>query len=413
MSNTPGRRLTIAVIFGGRSVEHDVSIVTGQQVIRALNPARYEVVPIYITREGKWLSGPALADIKTFQNENIAEQIGIRETMLSCSVQYQGVITPPVAGYLARNQFKRLDAAFPAIHGTHGEDGTIQGLFEMGDVPYVGCGVLASAVANDKIVMKSVLKAIGVPVVEHIAFGRGDWARGREALLDKFDALGYPLFVKPATLGSSIGIGRPGDRRMAIASVEVALGFDRRVLVEQAVEGAIEVNCALMGNSTGAAGVRASVLEQPISFDEFLSYEDKYMRGGAGKGMKGAERKIPAPIPDALTKQIQDMSIEAFKAIDGRGTARLDFLVKDGQPYLNEINTMPGSLAFYLWQAEGMSPAQVVDELIRLGLEAHAEKRRTIYNYRSGLVDHAAARRRQYWGSARGVGGDRPGGATP
>jgi D-alanine-D-alanine ligase len=248
---------------------------------------------------------------------------------------------------------------------------------------------MASAVANDKIITKAVLKENGIPVLDYVSFRRQDWLKDRDSVLAKIESkLPYPLFIKPATLGSSIGIARPVDRKAAIAAIDIALNFDRRVLVESALVGSIEINCALLGN----AEPRASVLEQPISFEEFLTYEEKYMRGGNSSGMKGAERQVPAPLPDDLTAQIRQLAIDAFKAIDGRGTARIDFLVKDGRPYLNEINTMPGSLAFYLWQAEQMTPAMVVDELIRLAHEAASEKRRTMYDYKTGLIDQAAVR---------------------
>ncbi len=388
MAATSGRKQAVGVIFGSRSVEHDVSIVTAQQVIHVMNPDRYEVVPIYITRGGKWLTGPSLTDLQTFRTENLEELMGIKEAIISPSVQHHGMIAPPVAGYLSRNTLRRLDVIFPVIHGTHGEDGTLQGVLEMADLPYVGCGVMASAVANDKIAAKALLREHGIPVIDYVALRRSEWLNNREQVLERIEEMGYPLFVKPATLGSSIGIGRPVDRQSAIPSIDVALNFDRRVLVERAMVGAVEINCAVLGNDEP----RPSLLEQPISFEEFLTYEEKYMRGGAADGMKGAERKIPAPISDELTTRIQRMAVDAFKAIDGRGTARIDFLVKDGEPYLNEINTMPGSLAFYLWQAEGMSPSAVIDELIRLAHEAAAEKRRTMYDYRTGLVSHAAAR---------------------
>jgi D-alanine-D-alanine ligase len=388
MASSSGRKQVVGVIFGSRSVEHDVSIVTTQQVIQAMSPDKYEVVPIYITRGGKWLTGPSLTDLQTFRTENLEELMGIKETIVSPSVQHHGMITPPVAGYLLRNALRRLDVVFPVIHGTHGEDGTLQGILEMADIPYVGCGVMASAVANDKIIAKSVLRENGIPVIESVAFRRNDWLSNRDQVIERIEEMGYPLFVKPATLGSSIGIGRPVDRASAIASIDVALNFDRRVLVERALVGAIEVNCAVLGNEEP----RPSLVEQPISFEEFLTYEEKYMRGGPANGMKGAERKIPAPISDELTDRVRQMAVDAFKTIDGRGTARVDFLIKDGEPYLSEINTMPGSLAFYLWQAEGISPSSVIDELIRLAHEAAADKRRTMYDYKTGLVDHAAAR---------------------
>lgn len=388
MTNTLNRKQTVAVIFGSRSVEHDVSIVTAQQVIRALDPNKYEVLPIYITRDGKWVTGSLLTDLKTFQNNNIEELIGIKETILSPSSQHHGVITPPVAGYLARNTLRRVDVVFPVVHGSHGEDGTLQGLFELANVPYVGCGVLASAVANDKITTKAVLKEAGIPMVEYYGFSRYDWTTARAKVIERLDEMGYPLFIKPATLGSSIGIGRPADQHMLGPSVEVALGLDRRVVAERAIVGAMEINCSVLGNYD----IRPSVLEQPVSYEDFLTYDEKYLRGGASKGMKGADRKIPAPLSDELTARIRKMAVDAFKAIDGHGIARIDFLVKDDQVFLNEINTMPGSLSFYLWSETPewrMSPAMLVDELIRLAFEAHAEKQRTVYNYKTNLVSHA------------------------
>jgi D-alanine-D-alanine ligase len=387
MTNTPGRKQTVGVIFGSRSVEHDVSVVTAQQVIQALNPAKYEVVPIYITRTGNWITGPLLSDIKSFRAANIEELMGVKETVISPVVQHHGMITPPISGLIGKNVLKRLDVVFPTVHGTHGEDGTLQGLFELADIPYVGCGVLASAIANDKITTKSVLRDNGIPVLDFVTLRRQDWLTNRDTALAKIESkLTYPLFIKPAMLGSSIGVSRANDQKAAIAAIDVALNFDRRVIVESALVGAIEINCAVLGNLEP----RPSTLEKPISFQEFLTYEDKYMRGSTG--MKGAEREIPAPISDELTTRIKQITVDAFKAIDGRGTARIDFLVKDNDAYISEINTMPGSLALYLWQAEGMSPSQVVDELIKLAHEAAAEKRRTMFDYKTGLIDQAAAR---------------------
>jgi D-alanine-D-alanine ligase len=382
---------TVAVIFGSRSVEHDVSIVTAQQVMQALSPQKYNVIPIYITRDGRWVTGPGLRDLNTFKVDNISEMMGIKDVIISPSTQHHGLILPPVSGLFARSRLQPLDVVFPVVHGSHGEDGTLQGLLELADIPYVGAGVLASAVTRDKAVLKTVLTGLGIPVVRHIAFTRQEWVSSADALVSRVESeLGFPVFVKPASLGSSIGVARAKDAAELRTYVNIAANFDRRILVEAAVEGAIEINCALMGNHD----LRASVLEQPITWQEFLTYEEKYMRGEGAAGMKGAERRIPAPIPDDLAARIRETAIRAFRAVDGRGTARVDFLVREetGEIFLNEINTMPGSLAFYLWQEEGMSPAQVVDELIRLALEAHAEKRKTVYNYKTGLIEHAAAR---------------------
>lgn len=382
---------TVGVIFGSRTVEHDVSIVTAQQVMQALDPQKFNVVPIYITREGQWVTGDSLRALKTFQLDDLTEMMGIKDTLISPDTRHQGLITPPVTGRFGKNQLQHLDVVFPVMHGTHGEDGTLQGLLELADLPYVGAGVMASAVARDKIMLKAVLAHYGLPVLRHLAFSRHTWVTTPDTILDQITSdLGYPVFVKPATLGSSIGVARAANADDARNFINVAANFDRRILVEETVENAIEINCAVLGNYE----VQASVLEQPISWQEFLTYEEKYMRGEGAAGMKGAERKIPAPIGDDLTERIQHMAVDAFKHVDGRGTARVDFLVRPDadEAYLNEINMIPGSLAFYLWQESGMSAADIVERLIELAFEAHAEKRQTVYDYKTNLLAHAAAK---------------------
>jgi D-alanine-D-alanine ligase len=262
---------------------------------------------------------------------------------------------------------------------------------ELADLPYVGAGVMASALTRDKVMLKAILSHYGFPVVKHIAFTRQEWVSGADAVLAQIEkTLTYPIFVKPASLGSSIGVAHAKDAAEARNYINIAANFDRRLLVEEAVQEGIEINCAVMGN----LDVKASVLEQPITWQEFLTYEEKYMRSDGPAGMKGAERKIPAPIAGDLTQRIQQMAVDAFRAVDGRGLARVDFLVREqaGEVFLNEINTIPGSMAFYLWQESGMSPSEVVDRLIDLALEAYSDKRKTVYNYKTGLLTHAAAR---------------------
>jgi D-alanine-D-alanine ligase len=385
-----GRKTTVGVIFGGRSVEHDVSIVTGHQVMRAFDPEFYEVVPIYIDRDGRWFSGGPLLDLKNFTDE-VTSYKGVQDVILSPSVQHHGLILNPTAGRFDKSQVKRLDVVFPAIHGTHGEDGTLQGLLELADIAYVGCGVLASAVANDKITTKAILKQHGIPVVDGVTFSRNEWLANPDSIVKQImDSLPQPVFIKPATLGSSIGIGRVNeDENLLRASIEVATHYDRRILVESAVRDGVEINCAVMGYG---GNIRASVLEQPVSWEQFLTYDEKYLRGG--EGMKSAERVIPAPISAELKEQIQQCAIKAFRAIDGRGTARIDFLVQPDSNtfYLNELNTMPGSLAFYLWEETGMPAREVVHQLIELAKEAHADKRRNTYNYQTSLIALTAQR---------------------
>lgn len=389
------RKTTVAVIFGGRSVEHDVSIVTGHQIMRAFDPARYDVIPVYITVEGRWYTGEPLTNLDNFKDEVVSHK-GVESVVFSPSSQHHGLIVNPLAGRLQKSEIKRLDVIFPAVHGSHGEDGTLQGLFELADIPYVGCGVMTSAIANDKAMTKTVLKQCGISVVDDVIVQRDDWLHDRDAVIAHIKQhMDYPMFVKPATLGSSIGVGRVDDDELLGASLAVATNFDRRVLVEQAIVDATEINCAVIGFGES---IQPSVLEQPVSWENFLTYEEKYMRGN--EGMKSAERIIPAPLNETMTAKIQQMAVEAFKAVDGRGTARIDFLVEadqgviteDSTVYLNEINTMPGSLAFYLWHETGMPQKDVVERLVNLARDAHAEKRRNTYNYQTSLIELTAAR---------------------
>ena len=384
------RKTTIGVIFGGRSVEHEVSVVTGHQIMDAFDPERYEVVPIYIDREGMWFTGDPLLDVKNFQNE-VVSLAGVQQTLLSPSVQHHGLIVNPTPmGLFAKAQVKRLDVAFPAIHGSHGEDGTLQGLFELADIPYVACGVLASAIANDKVMAKNVLRQAGIPVVDGIDFTRAEWLDHADAIIEQITTtLPYPVFVKPVTLGSSIGVAKADDEKFLRAYIDIAANFDRHVLVERAITNCVEINCSVLGDDRG---MQASVLEQPLSVSGTLTYEDKYL--GGTKGMKSADRIIPAPLGDDLTKRVQDMAVAAFRAIDGRGITRIDFLVRpeSGEIFLNEMNTLPGSLSFYLWEPSGSKPRDLVHRLVTLAQDAYAEKRRSTYNYHTNLIALTASR---------------------
>ncbi len=383
------RKTIVGVVLGGRSVEHDVSVVTGHQIMRAFNKERHEVVPIYIDRNGRWYTGEPLVKMENYKHE-ITSLSGVKECILSPDVRHHGLIINPTSGYFSKSTVKRLDVVFPAIHGTHGEDGTLQGLLELADIPYVGFATLGSGLTNDKIMTKQVLRQHGLPVVDDVWFNRAEWLDDPEAILARIkDALPYPVFIKPATLGSSIGIGRADNDDLLRASIDVAANFDRRVLVERAVVGCVEINCAIMGYGNK---MQTSVLEQPVSWEEFLTYEEKYLRGS--EGMKSAERIIPAPIGDELTDRIRQMTVEVFKAVDGRGTARIDFMLKpdSDEVYVNELNTLPGSLAFYLWQETGLSAGDVVEKLVQLARDAYADKRQNIYNYETDLIAVTAAR---------------------
>lgn len=384
------RKQVVAVIFGGRSVEHDVSIVTANQIIKALDPNTYETIPVYISRDGKWFSGESLKDISSFNTDQIHTRSDVTSVILSPDIRHHGLIINPLAGRFQKSEVIRLDCVIPAIHGSHGEDGTLQGLLELAEIPYVGCETLSSALTNDKIMTKQIMRQYNIPVVDDIWFYREEWLNNQTAIINKInDQLKFPVFVKPATLGSSIGVSKADSLESLKISIELALAFDSRVLVENAVVNGIEINCSVIGRRDQ---MKASTLEQPISWDDFLSFEDKYLSGN--EGMKSADRIIPAPLSEALTKQIQELSIRAFQCVNGSGIARIDYLVKpeENKIYLNEFNTMPGSLAFYLWQASDISQSKLLDLLIEYAKENQVEKRRNIYNYKTNLISVAQAR---------------------
>lgn len=383
-------KLTVGVVFGGRSVEHDVSIVTAHQVMAALE-SRHEVVPIYITREGRWLSGAKLNDLDVYREERWLE-VGGDEAFLTPDAGGKGLFAP--GGRLSGNRVIELDAVVPAIHGTFGEDGTLQGLLELADTPYTGSGVVASAVGMDKAVMKSVFSAAGLPVVPDVMVEVEQLDIATDAVLDSVEQeIGYPCFVKPVKAGSSVGIAKASDRNALRDALEIARRYDRRILVEKAMEGCVEINCSVIGG--GGGDPKVSVCEQPVAWQDFLSFEDKYIRGGkqgstskGGGGMASLERQIPAPIPEALTKQVQENALAAFKAIDASGVARIDSFVNEstGETWLMEINTTPGSFAFYLWEATGLAFEDLMDELLEIALKRQRAKQNLMFTFDSTLL---------------------------
>ena len=382
-----GDRLRVGVVFGSRSVEHEVSIVTALQVIHALDRSKYEPIPIYIAKDGRWLAGEQLARLESYKDLQLIAE-GVR-AYVAPEPGNRGLIVRS-RGWLRRPPKLELDVIFPCVHGTFGEDGTLQGLLELASIPYVGAGVVGSATGMDKIIMKAAFQAAGLPVVNYIWFSRSRWERSAEEVLDQAEQrLRYPLFVKPANLGSSIGISKATNRESLKAALEVAASYDRRLLVEEGVEPAIEINCSVLGNDEPVP----SVCEQPIAWQEYLSYEDKYLRGNKAQGMKGASRRIPAPISPELTRRIQELAVAAFKATDCAGIARVDCLVsqRTEEVFVNEINTIPGSMAFYLWEPTGISFTELTDRLIQLALERHAEKTKTHYSYDSAILRKVAA----------------------
>jgi D-alanine-D-alanine ligase len=356
-------KIRVGVLFGSRSVEHEVSIVTAMEVFAAMDREKYDVVPIYIDKEGKWNTGKDLDKLESFMNLRLVTKETLQECMLPAVVGQKSVV-PAVSGGLS----KEIDIVFPALHGTYGEDGTIQGLLEMVGMPYVGCGVGAAAVGMDKVLQKAVFEKEGIPVVKYEWFMDVEWNKSKEEIIRRLEnKLGYPMCVKPANLGSSIGINIAKDRAELEWAIEVAKEFDRKLLIEEGLVGIDEINCSVMGVDE----LEASVCEQPVKANKVLTYEEKYLLGGKTKGMAGLARLLPAPIPDKLRDSIQNYAKMAFRAIGASGLSRIDFLVdiKKEKVYINEINTLPGGMSFYIWEKSGYTYSQVVDKLIDLGFE--------------------------------------------
>lgn len=391
--------MRVGVVFGGRSVEHDVSIVTAHQVMAVLE-GRHEVVPIYVTREGEWLSADGLNDLDVYKTKRWTE---VGEPCFLPPVPSVGGLFFP-GGRLKGSRTVKLDVIIPAIHGTYGEDGTLQGLLELADIPYAGSGVVGSAVGMDKPAMKAVFKAAGLPVLDHILVHTDRLESDYEQVLDDVEErIGYPAFVKPSRLGSSVGIGKGADREGLREALEVARRYDSRILVEPAAEGCIEINCSVIGGP--GLEPQASVCEQPVAWEEFLSFSDKYMRGGKSdgsdpgskaEGMAGQDRRIPAPISDELTKTVQDNALRAFEAVDAAGVARIDAFVKEssGETWVMEINTVPGSLSFYLWEHSDLGFETLMDDLIEGALAAHRAKGELMFSFDSGMLDKASVGQR-------------------
>ena len=375
----------VGVVFGGKSVEHEVSVITGMQVIENMDKSKYEVVPIYITKEGKWLTGTSLNDYSTFKKGDFSDA---KEILISPNHGDHNLYAHPnTVGLFGKKIIDKVDVIFPALHGTYGEDGSIQGLFELMNIPYAGGGVLASSVGMDKILMKDVYKANGIPVVDYHWFYRSNWKTESEKIINDIEEkLSYPLFVKPANLGSSIGINIAKNKEDLIYAIEVAVAYDRKIIIEKAVENPREINCAVMGYDEE---LTASLCEEPLGWKDVLTFEDKYVKSNAKGGKSTGERRIiPAEIKESIREKIESLAKRAFKVIDAAGCSRIDFLIDENEKvYVNEINTLPGSVGFYLWEGKGISFSKLIDELINIAIITHKEKDENIYSYDSDLFN--------------------------
>jgi D-alanine-D-alanine ligase len=366
------KKLRVGVIFGGRSGEHEVSLRSAESVINAMDKSKYEVVPIGITKEGRWLI-----------SENAAALLP-EAVMASNRHQQVAIIGDPTRQGLTRLDERErllpsepLDAVFPVLHGTYGEDGTIQGLLEMAGVPYVGCGVLASSTGMDKVAMKHLFKHAGLTLIEYDWFFRSAWEENPDAVSRRISrSLGFPVFVKPANLGSSVGISKAANKLELRDAIDDAARYDRKVVVERAVNGR-EIEVSVLGNEQPLASLPGEI----ITGHEFYDYEDKYID-------TTSRTVVPAKLPKKIIDRIQREAISAFRAIDGSGLARVDFFVERGtnRVIINEINTMPGftSISMYpkLWEASGIHYSELIDRLIQLAIERHRDKSRNLTSYK-------------------------------
>ncbi len=382
----------LLIAFGGVSPEHEVSVLTAIQAASALEQSSWSLIPLYITKNGRWLTGSHLLDLESYKEIRQAEQKGTPCHFALDENGQPGLQTRP-GGWLARQQWTPLDAVLCAFHGAEGENGAFQGLCETFNLAYTGSGVSASSLGMDKRLAKELCRLHDIPVVDDVWIREDHWVSHRDELIARAEKPGYPLYVKPVTLGSSIGVHRVANRDELSDAVETAFRYDTDLLVEKAVHPLTEINCSVLGDDENT---RASVCEQPLGKEELLSFEDKYMQGDGGdaKGMASASRKIPAPLSGKKTEEIQELARHVFRLLGCSGVARLDFLLNPdtGKVYFNEINTIPGSFSFYLWEASELRFDHLLEELIHMGMKRHQKKNSRIRSYDINLLSQKAVK---------------------
>ena len=401
-------KIKVGIFFGGKSVEHEIAVITMSQAISALDPEKYEIVPIYISKEGVMYTGEDLLDLYQYKDMEVLLKRSYKVSVVNDGKGVKVMRCP--APWIGKRVLNTIDVAFPIMHGTNGEDGTIAGFLNMLGIPYVGPDILASSVGMDKILIKKVLKESGLPVVDFVSFYNMEYIKDEEKYLDEIDEkLGYPVIVKPANLGSSVGIKKANDKVSLEEAIEFALEFSDRVIVEKAVQNLKEINCSVIGNITET---EASVCEEPFFSDEILSYADKYMGGNGSKNKAGAKgiagvkagsgklggskgiamaassKKLPADISDEKRDEIQKLAQETFKVLGCSGVARVDFLMdkETEKVYVNEINTIPGALSYYLWEATGKTFEQEMDQVIDIALKRHREREKLTFSYDQNIL---------------------------
>lgn len=383
-------KIQLGVIFGSRSCEHEVAIISAVQLMRNVSREKYDVIPVYISQKGEWFTGAPLLDIKTYTPFDPYKK-GILPVRLDLTAGSGALLRyVPAKGLFGGGKEEavaRLDCVIPVMHGLHGEDGSLQGLLELAGLPYASTGVTGSAVGMDKITMKRFFRGCGFPVLPDCALTRARFEKDPAGAMEEVEkALPYPVFVKPACLGSSIGVSRADSREKLKEALELAFSYDRRVLIEEGLDHPIEVNCSVLGFDGER---KASVLEMPNSGAGFLDFAEKYLAGSGGsKGMASLKRIVPAPIGEELTKALQALSLQIFDAMDCKGVVRIDFMLDrhSDRYFITEINTIPGSLAYYLWQESGLPYGRLIDEMVECAMRAYREKERNSFAFTSDIL---------------------------
>ena len=379
----------VGVIFGSRSCEREVAIISAVQLMRFADPEKYDIVPVYIDEHGSWYTGEALKEIGTYKPFN-PEKKGIRKVFPDLSSGSGALLyLNKGSGLLAKDKLEiaaRIDVYIVVMHGMNGEDGTLQGLMELANIPYTSTGVTGSAVGMDKIIMKEFFRGADLPVLPGEWYTRREYAEDAPKIIsDVSGKLGFPVFVKPANLGSSIGVSRADNEEELKDALELAFEYDRRVLVEKGLDKPVELNCSVLGYDDE---LLASPIEMPLNQDEFLDFRDKYLGGNGSKGMASLSRVLPAPIEDSLKNEIEEKKKKIFRLMDCKGVVRIDYMFDrlSEKLFITEINTIPGSLAFYLWEKDGISYRELIDRMIACAEKAHDDRNKTNYAYTSDIL---------------------------
>jgi len=389
-------KLNIAVFFGGESVEHEVSIISAHQAIEALDKNKYNVIPVYVSKERKLYVSDLLKDMSNYKDlKHLISQC----TQVSITSEDNRVVIRPVKPSLfGPKELGTIDVAIPVMHGTNGEDGTIQGFFEMLKVPYAGCDLYGAAIGQDKVLQKNVLSDNNLPITNWFWVYGSEMDTHQSEILDKVHRLIYPVIIKPARTGSSVGISIAHNDEEYLACFDEARQYDEKIITEKVVKPMREINCSVVGDSYSCV---ASVLEEvsSVSQDELLSFSDKYLGGSkstkseGSKGMASTARIVPAPLTDEQTRLVQQLAKETFRVLGTSGICRIDFLMDADtkKVYVNEINTIPGSLAFYLWQAAGVSFSELMDKLIELALDRERRRSKMTFSYETNILSNFSA----------------------